>query len=561
MAAVSYRAFGSSARPDHAPLQVDLVESFVHPESGPVSGLNQQGLTGMFTPANNAPLARGTIVATSARPTSTGLVSVYSLVSGTATKTLSRLPNINPSGTGSFRTYLTPVGYLFNQQARSALAPTVIVANPFQSTMSLYSLTEESPTAIANIFTSDVDSQAASPPYDSSSFPFGAGLNGPLPIAVKLLESDVATDISPGTSGMLPARQVAYRSPFTLSFQTDTGTLFSRYATSFFTDPLNQTPAPIDTWYATPTDRADFYGPSLAVFGQNPAFPAISSGDPVVWQESMIAAGLQFMNRGVNYQHHHYPAWFGVPTDSDAGVGPDILDYGLYSYTPPGMQTPGLDCSDFSALVVNMVTGEKIKEGISEQATVAAGATNWGTGIEGTATIFINTDPSQGVLSWYTLAMYYETHGPMATYEMLNTTLQTGDLLYFGSIPAGSLVPTEPITIDKAAHVTIWTGQTLPIPGVPGDGGVPLLMDSHGGNIQTGVDSENNPIGVVEPSGPQLRAFFVPNATGQSLVYKPLAEFLTAAQMQDQNYYYFTNFTHAVRITVPATTPSSPAAG
>jgi len=554
---MSYRAFGTSARPNHAPIQVDLVESYVHPEGDPVSGLDAEGLTGMFTPSNNPPLARGTILATIARPTTDGLVSVCSLVSGTAVRTVSSLPNITPSGTGTFRTVLTPVGYLFNQQVNNALAPTVLVADPYQSTMSLYSLTEESPTAIANIFTSDVDSQAASPPYDSPSFPFGNGLDGPLPIAVKLLESDVATDISPGTSGMLPARQVAYRSPFALSFQTDTGTLFSRYATSFFTDPLNQTPAPVDTWYDTPSAAADFYGPTLAVFGQNPAFPGITSDDPIVWQESMIAAGLQFMNRGVNYQHHHYPAWFGVPTDSDAGVGPDILDYGLYSYTPPGMQTPGLDCSDFSALVVNMVTGQKIKEGISEQATVTRGATDWGTGIEGSATIFINNDPAQGVLSWYTLAMYYETYGAMATYEMLNATLQTGDLLYFGSIPSGSLVPTDPITIDKAAHVTIWTGQTLPIPGVPGYGGVPLLMDSHGGNIQTGVDSENNPIGVVEPSGPQLRALFVPNATEQSLVYKPLHEFLTAAQMQDQNYYYFTNFTHAVRITFPGTAPAA----
>lgn len=561
-AVIRYRAFGSDAAPDHGPLQVDLVESIVEPDDEPVTGLSAQGLTAMFTPSNNAPLAHGTIVATIARPTTAGLVSVCSLVSGTATTTVARLPNITPSGTGSFRTFMTPVGYLFNRQAQSALAPTVLVADQFQSTMSLYSLNEPSPAPIPDIYTADVGEAGSSLPYNSPSFPFGAAVDGPLPIAVKLLASGVATEISPGTSGMVPSRQVAFQSPFALSFQADTSTLFSRYSGDFFTNPLDQTPAPVDSWYATPSDPSDFYGPSLAVFGQNPAFPAITSSDPTLWQESMIAAGLQFMNRGVLYQHHHFPAWFGVPTDAGAGVGPNILEYGLYSYTPAGMQTPGLDCSDFSALVVNMVTGQKIKEGVSEQATVTRGATDWGTSLEGSADIFINNDRSQGILSWYTLATYYETNGPLATYEMLNNTLQTGDLLYFGTIPSGTLVPTDRLTIDKAAHVTIWTGQTLPIPGAPGDQGVPLLMDSHGGNIQTGVDSDNNPIGVVEPSGPQIRAFFVPNPTRQSSGYTPLAEFLTAAQIQDQNYYYFTNFTHAVRIGFPGTSPTpAPSSG
>lgn len=554
-AVIRYRAFGSDARPDHAPLEVNLVESIVHPDEEPVTGLDARGLTGMFTPSNNVPLARGTIVASSSRASTAGRVSVYSLVSGEARHTTVRLPNTSPTGSGAFRTFMTPVGYLFNHLADSALSPTVLVADPFRSTMSLYSLTDESPTAIPNIYTSDFAAQGTSLPYDSPAFPFGTSLDGPLPIAVKLLQSGVATEISPGTSGMLPSRQVAFRSPFALSFQTDTTALFSRYADDFFTNPLNQTPESVDGWYTTPSDPDDFYGPSLAVFGTNPAFPSITSSDPTFWQESMIAAGLQYMNRGVYYQHHHFPAWFGVPTDAAAGVGPDIAGYGLYSYTPAGMQTPGLDCSDFSALVVNMVTGQKIKEGVSEQATVHRGATDWGTSLEGTATIFINNDPSQGILSWYTLATYYESQGALATYQMLNNTLQTGDLLYYGTVPSGTLVPTEPLTTDKGAHVTIWTGQTLPIPGAAADQGVPLLMDSHGGNIQTGVDAGNNPVGVVEPAGPQIRALFVPNETGLSTGYTPLREFLTDEQYQDQNYYYFTNFTHAVRISFPGTTP------
>jgi hypothetical protein len=76
-------------------------------------------------------------------------------------------------------------------------------------------------------------------------------------------------------------------------------------------------------------------------------------------------------------------------------------------------------------------------------------------------------------------------------------------------------------------------------------------MDSHGGNIQTSVDASNNPKGVVEPAGPQIRAWFVPNATTTSSTYIPLKDFLSASQMASQNNYYFTNFTHAIRINFP----------
>jgi hypothetical protein len=215
------------------------------------------------------------------------------------------------------------------------------------------------------------------------------------------------------------------------------------------------------------------------------------------------------------------------------------------------MQTPGLDCSDFSALVTNMVTGKKIKEGISAQATVVKGTTQWGTDLHGTSDIFINNDASQGILSWYTLALYYQRHGAIETYKMLNATLQTGDLLFYGTIPSGQLDPEQSLDIDKAAHVTIWTGQTLAIPG-RSDVGVPLIMDSHGSNIQVGVDATNHPIGVVEPAGPQIRPWFVPNIGTTADADKSLVDLLSAATLADQNYYYFTNFTHAVRIAFPA---------
>lgn len=349
---------------------------------------------------------------------------------------------------------------------------------------------------------------------------------------------------------MLPSRQVAYRSPFSLQFQSDATELFARYGGGFFNAAGNQSTTPVSDWYSGAFDSRNSYGPDLAVFGQNADFPAITSDDPTFWRESMVAAGLQFMNRGISYQHHHVPAWFGTPADDPTALGEILKGYENYSLTPAGMQTPGLDCSDFSALVTNMVTGQKIKEGVSEQAKVVAGQTQWGTSFEGSADIFINNDPHQGILSWYTLAAYYQTNGAIETYKMLNATLQTGDLLFYGTIPSGRLDPKRPLDIDTAAHVTIWTGQTLPIPG-RSDVGVPLIMDSHGSNIQVGVDADNNPIGVVEPAGPQIRPWFVPNIDSTTPTDKPLSEVLPAATLADQNYYYFTNFTHAVRIAFP----------
>jgi hypothetical protein len=553
-AAFSYQAFskGPSGTCSAPPIQVQLVESIVEPVHSPVTGLDQQGRTAIFTPTNQRPLVKGTIVAYAAGQSTTGRVSLYSLVSGSATQSSVSLPNTSKSGKGSFRIHMTPVGYLFNHAIGDSLAPTVLVANPIASTVSVYSLSGALPKPVKNIFPSSSGGGGSSP-YDSNSFPFGPGLQGNLSAAVKLLKSDVATHVSGGTSGMLPSRQVAYQSPFSLQFQSDEKRLFARYGSGFFDVPENQSSIAVSDWYTSKgvNDPTNPYGPDLAVFDQNTNFEAITTTDPTFWRESMVAAGLQFMNRGVSYQHHHIPAWFGTPKDDPAARGDILSAYNGYSLTPAGMQTPGLDCSDFSALVTNMVTGQKIKEGISAQATVVRGKTQWGTDLEGTSDIFINNDASQGILSWYTLALYYQRHGAIETYKMLSATLQTGDLLFYGTIPSGQLDPKQSLDIDKAAHVTIWTGQTLAIPG-RSDVGVPLIMDSHGSNIQVGVDATNNPIGVVEPAGPQIRPWFVPNIGKTADADKSLVDLLSAATLADQNYYYFTNFTHAVRIAFPA---------
>lgn len=544
----SYRAFGSDQNPVHTPIQVQLVESIVQPDTDSLSGLDANGLTPAFTPSNNAPLARGTILAYNPQANIHGQVSVYSMVTDDAKNSRITLPAELKNRQGKYSINLTSVGYMFDHAIHDYLAPMALVANAEKSNISLIPMSDQGTDPVKNIFTGNLTAND-NPQYDSHSFPFGADVKVSLPQAVKVLKSGLATHVSGGTSGMLPSRQVAYQSPFPLNLGYG-NSLFTRYGQRFFSDTLKQTSTPASDWYKNPS--ANNYGPPLAVFNQYSDFPTIQSPDNKYWQESMIAAGLQLMNRGFSYQHHHFPAWFGPDTELNY-VGDKIKNYSGYSYTPSGMQTPGLDCSDYSAYVVNMVTGQKIKEGVPEQATVTNGQTNWGTTLEGTANISINNDPNQGFLSWYTLARYYEQNGALATYKMLNNTLQPGDLLYYGTIPQGTLQANAPVSIASAAHVTIWTGQSMPIPGNAENIGVPIIMDSHGGNIQTGVDAQNNPIGIVEPNGPQLRAFFVPNtnAADPAAGYQALTDFMTTEQQASQNYYYFSSFTHAIRIKFP----------
>ena len=534
----SYRAFGTQKAPAQAPVQVELIESIVQPEAGAVTDLGPNGLTPFFTPSNNAPLARGTIVAYDPRANSRGHVSLYSLVSGSPVTSTITLPSQLKNGQGRYNVHLTSVGYMFDDAIKDSLAPMVLVANSDQSDISLVPLSGTTVAPVPKIFT------------DSPAFPFGLDVKVSLSHPVKVLESGLATHVAGGTSGMLPCRQVAFRSPFPLQLN-DGDNLLQRYGDGFFANPLNQSATTPSDWYANPS--ADSYGPSLAAYGDNPTFPAMQSTDGRLWRNSMIAAGLQLMNRGFSYQHHHFQAWFG-PNSVQPDAGPIIAAYPDYSYTPPGMQTPGVDCSDYSAIVVNMVTGQKIEPGIASQATVDQGTTQWSSTFQGTSNIYVNNDVKQGILSWYTLALYYEQHGAAATYKMLNDTLQTGDLLYYGD-PRGTVDPHQPLTIDKAAHVTIWTGQSMPVPGTNGTVAVPLLMDSHGGNIQTAVDANNTPTGVVEPDGPQIRPFFVPNTdkADPNATYEDLKTFMTSSQSASQNYYYFGSFTHAIRINFPVT--------
>jgi len=126
----------------------------------------------------------------------------------------------------------------------------------------------------------------------------------------------------------------------------------------------------------------------------------------------------------------------------------------------------------------------------------------------------INNDPTQGPLDKEYVEKYLSDNGAQATYQMLSSTLHKGDLLYYD--------PGD----GKAVHVTMWLGDT-----VPGTS-LPLVMDSHGGAVQVEVSSDGSPTGLVAPSGPQIRPWFIPADTTSKAA----------------DYYYFNNLFHVIRL-------------
>jgi len=152
----SYWAFGNgrSNRID-TPVSVQLIESIVEPEPIPnIPPASSPFLTPLFTPTNNAPLITGTITAFNPQSLD-GLVSLGTTQSGG--KTQVGKVTMNAPRTAI---YMAPVGYMFLNGTKNSkdpfpppgpeklpsypvtnnAAPMVLVANPGDSTISLYPL-------------------------------------------------------------------------------------------------------------------------------------------------------------------------------------------------------------------------------------------------------------------------------------------------------------------------------------------------------------------------------------------------------------------------------------
>lgn len=233
-----------------------------------------------------------------------------------------------------------------------------------------------------------------------------------------------------------------YKSPYEVKFSFKEEELIGDLLKGPRADAKDQSTVKFGDWYSDATRRRyGTWGPPAKHFQP----PAGLSQKTAEWmRERVIAVAMRFI--GIDYQHHHIPA-FEPPADWP-------------KYEPsPKEHRQGLDCSNFSAFVYNIGLGIKPTGDVQDQAALKE--------MEG---------PGTG------------RHIPLKrierpeTLEECERLLQTGDLVYVNST-----------TKPEVSHVVIWVGKI----GRSSDG-APLIIDSTGTTIK---DSR----GVVIPDGVQLR--------------------------------------------------------
>lgn len=257
----------------------------------------------------------------------------------------------------------------------------------------------------------------------------------------------------------------SYVSPYGLNFTVP----FESLTADFNQSPRNelsfegQAP-PFSEWYKqsayTAADPAS-WGPTQNFY----PVPSIPPGANVTaWQQQRVIAVAQ-KYIGYDYQHHHIPDFdpSGIPNWPWNSVKSGIKN------------TPGLDCSNFSAWNYNYGLGLPLFTGVGQQA--ANITTHLGTQTCEVVTTSNGTNP--------------------IPYEFLLNTLQTGDLLYIrGNNQSRNIT-----------HVITWVGpigRTLPPPGrTTPTSNEPLIIDSHGGTNPVVIDANGKKI----PQGVHLRPF------------------------------------------------------
>ena len=113
-------------------------------------------------------------------------------------------------------------------------------------------------------------------------------------------------------------------------------------------DRLPQSALPLSEWYQEKMKGT--WGPRAVMY---PPVTAPAGVDPVSWKRArIIAVAKQYA--GLRYQHHHIPAW-SPPESWTSRLG--------------GLESPGLDCSNFAAWIYNYGLGVKFTGAIEDQAS------------------------------------------------------------------------------------------------------------------------------------------------------------------------------------------------
>ena len=278
-----------------------------------------------------------------------------------------------------------------------------------------------------------------------------------LVVSVLLCQSPPTPDVedAPQSAPALPTRAIAgrvvpradYVSPYQWTFPTPVAEfLFDR--DSERNDPKLQSSTLFAQWYSVATkERFKGWGPMPRSFD---CPTQVNDWSIAKKRERVVAAAM--MHVGLEYQHHHIPAW-DPPRDWP------------FIKCPVGHQTVGLDCSNFTSWVYNWALGIHLNSAVGAQATGQRPKSLGGTAIH----------------------RRIERGDDCAAFM---AKLCAGDLLYICDKPGG-----------KLAHVIMWTGECA-----KSSDGKQLVIDSTG---QGHIDSN----GIAIPTGVHLRPFGA--ATGE----------------------------------------------
>lgn len=261
--------------------------------------------------------------------------------------------------------------------------------------------------------------------------------------ALAALAATAAAPLFPRTLLGKEEERGRYESPYHLAFTYSREELVGDLLNGERGDPRRESSTEHEHWYSKKTrHKFGAWGPEQRRYIKLPGLDE----KPLAWKrERVLAVGSRFI--GYEYQHHHVPDW-------------DPPKHWPWKHCCAGHNGRGVDCSNFTTFVYNQGFGIHMSSGIERQSEVKSAL--------------------EGRHEWVRV----ERIEVPKSFEERRKILQTGDLLYIRGREDG------PVT-----HVITWVGSIGRSPS-----GVPLVIDSHGGDVR---DDEHRLI----PCGIHLRPY------------------------------------------------------
>ncbi|MFN6132641.1 MAG: hypothetical protein ACK46L_07010 [Synechococcaceae cyanobacterium] len=223
------------------------------------------------------------------------------------------------------------------------------------------------------------------------------------------------------------------------------------------------------------------------------------------YQQRLVMTALS--NMGINYQHHYSPLWYS-PASWASNQEPTLQL--KFLPVPEGRQTQGLDCTNFSSWYYNLAFGFWMDSNTATQAAQASVAVKWQPGTTIQPDVVLEASD-----------IYTTDSDDESILELLNATLQPGDILYLSGV---NIKPGSAPSIDTATHAILW------------------LNDNSEGSTFCFVEFGDTPESSSSASNSQPAAFVI-DSTGSESYNHRHQSYPNGVQIRefDSNIWYFKN--------------------